>query len=460
MDAPAAISLAQEWLYNRRSELAGAQVGTNRYGYAYDTIGNRTWAAANAVTNNYAVNALNQYVSVLHASPLLGHRFATRLRLGGYEPPCEILPLYDADGNMTSDSVFSYAYDAENRLVSATPLAPVDGSLSVVNGYDHKHRRVLRTVKRVNGETWIVPKTHTFVWDGDNIVLESITETDGTRRTIEYFWGSDLSGMEQGAGGVGGLLAVSLDGVFHLPCYDHNGNIVCYVSETGVTVAQYVYDPYGNLVESDGTLADRFSFGFSTKYRDRETGLVAYQRRFYSPGLGRWINRDPIEEEGGENLYGFCGNSPCWRLDPFGLRLLILKHWKGINPPGGWGDHGRNRGQTHYKEPSISYKPINKGQGKIGFEVTITPPVSRVDVYFHEKSDLQVSTYDENEHIQWIVKYDEAIETFKREAELIEACPQRAYQELSAAIDRLNRKKKWIVAENNKLDAPGGPHGH
>ena len=221
-----------------------------------------------------------------------------------------------------------------------------------------------------------------------------------------------------------------------------------------------MYDPYGNLVESDGTLADRFSFGFSTKYRDRETGLVAYQRRFYSPGLGRWINRDPIEEEGGENLYGFCGNSPCWRLDPFGLRLLILKHWKGINPPGGWGDHGRNRGQTHYKEPSISYKPINKGQGKIGFEVTITPPVSRVDVYFHEKSDLQVSTYDENEHIQWIVKYDEAIETFKREAELIEACPQRAYQELSAAIDRLNRKKKWIVAENNKLDAPGGPHGH
>jgi len=30
--------------------------------------------------------------------------------------------------------------------------------------------------------------------------------------------------------------------------------------------------------------------------------------RYYSPSLGRFINRDPIEEAGGLNLYGFCGN--------------------------------------------------------------------------------------------------------------------------------------------------------
>ena len=104
---------------------------------------------------------------------------------------------------------------------------------------------------------------------------------------------------------MGELLAVSVDGAFHVPCYDHNGNVVRYVSETGTASAQYVYDPYGNVVESSGPLADTFAFGSSTKWRDRETGLVAYQRRFYSPGLGRWLSRDPIEERGGENLYAF-----------------------------------------------------------------------------------------------------------------------------------------------------------
>mgnify|MGYP004663975285 CR=1 FL=1 len=302
-------SLAREWQYSRRSELAGAQVGTNRFGYAYDTIGNRGWDAANGVTNSYAANTLNQYASILRGS----------------DPPCEILPQYDVDGNMTSDGTFSYAYDAENRLASATPLVPVEGSLSVVNGYDHKHRRIRKTVKRFNGETWNEAETHTFVYDGNNIALESVADANGTSQTIEYFWGNDLSGTEQGAGGVGGLLAVSLDGVFHLPCYDHNGNIVRYVFETGSIAAHYLYDPYGNIVKSSGPCADAFSFSFSTKYHDRETGLVAYQRRFYSPSLGRWLNRDPIEEEGGENLYGFCGNNPIVNYDRNGCAYFAVR---------------------------------------------------------------------------------------------------------------------------------------
>ena len=150
---------------------------------------------------------------------------------------------------------------------------------------------------------WETQETHTFVWDGSNIVLERVESANGTTRTFEYFWGADKSGTEQGAGGVEGLLAVSMDGVFYIPCYDHNGNIVLYVSEAGSIAAQYVYDPYGNVVETYGNLAEAFSFGFSTKYYDRETGMVGYQRRFYRPDLGRWLNRDPIEEEGGENLY-------------------------------------------------------------------------------------------------------------------------------------------------------------
>ena len=269
----------RRWLYNRRSELAAATVGTDSYGYAYDSIGNRLWSAESAATNTYTANSLNQYESMG-----TGTNF-----------------VYDSDGNMTGDGAFSYSYDAENRLLAAYPLSPAVGSLAVENRYDHRHRRSRKVVKQYDGADWETKETHTFVWDGNNIVLERVEFANGTTRTFEYFWGADKSGSEQGAGGVEGLLAVSMDGVFYIPCYDHNGNIILYVSETGSIVTQYTYDPYGNIIESSGPLADVFSFGFSTQYHDRETGMVGYKRRFYRPDLGRWLNRDPIEEEGGEN---------------------------------------------------------------------------------------------------------------------------------------------------------------
>ena len=39
--------------------------------------------------------------------------------------------------------------------------------------------------------------------------------------------------------------------------------------------------------------------GCSTNYLDRETGMLAYQLRYYLPDHGRWLNRDPIDEVGG-----------------------------------------------------------------------------------------------------------------------------------------------------------------
>ena len=62
---------------------------------------------------------------------------------------------------------------------------------------------------------------------------------------------------------------------------------------------------------------------FSTKYFDSETGLYYYGYRFYSPTLMRWLNRDPIGEEGGLNLYGFCGNNVVANIDAFGQRVII-----------------------------------------------------------------------------------------------------------------------------------------
>jgi RHS repeat-associated protein len=64
-------------------------------------------------------------------------------------------------------------------------------------------------------------------------------------------------------------------------------------------------------------------FGFSTKYEDEETGLLYYGYRYYDPKTGRWPSRDPIEEEGGYNLYGFVGNDGVNQWDYLGLISTI-----------------------------------------------------------------------------------------------------------------------------------------
>ena len=148
-------------------------------------------------------------------------------------------------------------------------------------------------------------------------------DTGGALSTVCYYWGKDLAGALQGAGGIGGLLYLAVDSAVYIPCYDHNGNIILYVSETGSIAAQYTYDPYGNIIEFSGPLADVFSFGFSTQYHDRETGMIGYQRRFYSPVLGRWLNRDPIEEKGGGNLYAFCENDAISKYDTLGRNVTL-----------------------------------------------------------------------------------------------------------------------------------------
>jgi uncharacterized protein RhaS with RHS repeats len=98
---------------------------------------------------------------------------------------------------------------------------------------------------------------------------------------------SDLSGKEQGAGGVGGLVAVvKRYGVFY-PTYNAgNGNITAYITKRGRVAARYVHSPFGGIIKKTGHLADNFTYTFSTKPVDKETALVYYNYRYFSPELG------------------------------------------------------------------------------------------------------------------------------------------------------------------------------
>ena len=156
--------------------------------------------------------------------------------------------------------------------------------------------------------------------------MENLT-TNHYQLTTYYVWGADLSGTLDGAGGVGGLFATELDGVWHFPLYDNNGNITDYVSETGEVVASYEYDAFGRTLSATGSMASVFPFRFSTKYYDAEAKLYYYGYRYYSPDLERWLTRDPIEEDGGDNLYAFCGNNGVNRIDYLG-RFSFIFGWR------------------------------------------------------------------------------------------------------------------------------------
>ena len=139
-----------------------------------------------------------------------------------------------------------------------------------------------------------------------------------------------------GAGGIGGLLAVydlndtpgaeqTGDDLQYVYAYDGNGNVVqvldwAAASATAAIAAKYEYDPYGNVVAQGGDYAERNPFRFSTKYWDDETGLGYWGYRYYSSRMGRWISRDPLEEEGGINLYSYLDSQPLALIDPLGER--------------------------------------------------------------------------------------------------------------------------------------------
>lgn len=238
---------------------------------------------------------------------------------------------YDGNGNITSYPAHygsgtptrNCAYDDENRPVSVY----ASGIYRTDVTYDGLGRMRQRTVYTWNGSTWVVSGAVQYLYDG----LRVIQERDGSGTpTASYTRGTDLSGSIEGAGGIGGLLARSTaysggswstHNFYHA---DGNGNITAMVDSSQAVSASYRYDPFGNILSLSGSQANANPYRFSSKEMvfssdTLNSPLYYYLYRFYDPSLQRWLNRDPIEELGGINLYGFSYNESTTRVDPFGL---------------------------------------------------------------------------------------------------------------------------------------------
>jgi RHS repeat-associated protein len=86
--------------------------------------------------------------------------------------------------------------------------------------------------------------------------------------------------------------------------------------------AKYVYDPFGSTISAMGPMLAENAYGFSSKDLHVASGLVYYGYRFYAPLLQRWLNRDPIQELGGKNLFEFVENRPLNGIDREGLQYV------------------------------------------------------------------------------------------------------------------------------------------
>ncbi|MGE0481748.1 MAG: RHS repeat-associated core domain-containing protein [Phycisphaerae bacterium] len=247
--------------------------------------------------------------------------------------------------------LMNFAWDAENRLVAVWPATPLVASVSKkwLYDYDYLGRRVrMRRVTLIDDDpvTWgtTADIDRRFVYDGW-LLLEELDGLSSNAILRQYTWGLDLAGMNgsindrTSAGGIGGLLGMydtqgtttgenpTADDKSYYYCYDANGNVgqVIDLAGTGaggatlVIAVQYEYDPYGNRINIPGGGELDQPFRFSTKYFDVHTAMYYYGRRYYFPGLGRWGNRDPIQEFDDPALYRSCANAITTRYDTLGL---------------------------------------------------------------------------------------------------------------------------------------------
>ncbi|TYQ13252.1 UNVERIFIED_CONTAM: RHS repeat-associated protein [Acetivibrio alkalicellulosi] len=186
--------------------------------------------------------------------------------------------------------VYFYEYDGFNRLIGFTG----DG-MTISYTYNGSG---LRTGKTVNGVRT------TYVWDGQNIVLE----IDGANNVkSKYIRGVNLISRYDSESNL----------MFYL--YNGHGDVTHLVPIHG-DVINYDYDSFGN--EKDPTEGDTNPFRYAGEYWDEETGTYYLRARYYDPGIGRFIcedsfwgfDNDPLSL----NLYTYCANNPVLFIDPDG----------------------------------------------------------------------------------------------------------------------------------------------
>jgi RHS repeat-associated protein len=212
--------------------------------------------------------------------------------------------------NATFTTLRKFDYDAKNRLKKVT----VSGTVTEWD-YDYADRRV-REWQYLEGGSKPAWPAKLYIWDGTKLVQERVctsaaTYNAGGTITRTHYYG----GFNDG---------VALNGTKYQTTTDHLGNVRDVINASGTLVARYDYNAWGKPTKVSGTTVNASLLINSRYYHHAASGLHLALYRAYDPDLGRWLSEDPLEEEGGLNLYGYVGNSPLMAVDPLGLVDMSL----------------------------------------------------------------------------------------------------------------------------------------
>jgi RHS repeat-associated protein len=212
---------------------------------------------------------------------------------------------YDSSGNVVSDGLHSYGYDAENRMTSA------DSGSTGSYRYDYQNRRVQKVTTGA--------PVH-YIWEGSQVIAEYNVSTGAL--LAEYI----SSGR--------GMLAKVENGVTSYFVSDRLSTRLV-LDSTGNVLSRQSHLPYGEEIASAGSVDKR---RFTSYERDDNINSDYAVHRQYALSTGRFQQPDPYRTSGylvdpqSWNRYSYVRGDPVNRLDPTGLLDRPLNVWIGVAP--------------------------------------------------------------------------------------------------------------------------------
>jgi RHS repeat-associated protein len=232
--------------------------------------------------------------------------------------PTWIVPGYDAAGNMTHLPQVIYptlsydaTYDAWNRMMAVS----ASGTPTTGYKYDGRGRRIVR----LGYTSGTLSETRDFYFTRSGQDIEQRVNGSSSMDQ-QHVWGIRYINE----------LVCRYDAASYLffVCQDANFNVTALVNaSTGNAAERFVYTPYGMykvLDSSWSSISDthNWMYLFQGGWRDVATAIYQFGPRDLHPGLGCWVERDPIGYVDAPNLYGALIGNPVRKLDPDGTRSM------------------------------------------------------------------------------------------------------------------------------------------